>query len=116
METGGSPARRIARAASSLKLFVIEFSGGGALVLEALGDAGSAHISMAEVAEAPDVSEAVCPVDWTWITGSLLVSFAESQGQVRLVLEPAGPLVVSALTWQGAPFLSFQPYKNPRGA
>ena len=43
----------------------------------------------------------------------LLLDARLDAGQLRLHLEPAGPLTVSAAVWQGSPFLAFQPYRAP---
>ena len=61
----------------------------------------------------PQLEDAVCTVDWSWIVGSTVRAASLAEGRLRIELEPAGPLTVSAALWQGAPFLAFQPYRAP---
>ncbi|HEY9869282.1 MAG TPA: hypothetical protein V6D08_08960 [Candidatus Obscuribacterales bacterium] len=108
--------KTIDRADSSLTLLVIRFDDGSGLLLEAVGDATDPEISWA-VKPAhllPEAKDAVCAVDWGWIAGAKIEQVSGSKGSVRFQLDPAGPLTVSALVWQGAPFLAFQPFKQPR--
>lgn len=108
--------RRIAAADSSLTCFAVKFEDGSAVLFEALGDAGDCFVGARVMgsSELPVVSEAVCSVDWGWIGGSAIDSTAFSGNQVSLTLSPAGPLSVSALLWQGKPFLAFHPFRPAR--
>ena len=63
--------------------------------------------------DAVQKGDAVCAVDWGWIVGSTIAAASLADGTLRLTLDPAGPLTVSAATWQGAPLLAFQPYREP---
>lgn len=108
--------KTIERADSSLTLLVIRFDDGSGLLLEATGDATGPEISWA-VKPAhllPEAKDAVCAVDWGWIAGARVDQVSGSKGSVRIQLDPAGPLTISALVWQGAPFLAFQPFKRSR--
>jgi hypothetical protein len=108
--------KTIERADSSLTLLVIRFDDGSGLLLEATGDATDPEISWA-IKPAhlhPEAKDAVCAVDWGWIAGATIVEVSGSRNSVRFQLNPAGPLTVSVLNWQGAPFLAFQPFKQSR--
>jgi hypothetical protein len=108
--------KEIRRADSELTSFSIRFADGTGLLLKAAGDAANPQISVIPVAaEAlPGVTDAVCAVDWGWISGSTITRATASEGLVKFQLEPAGPLAVSALVYQGAPFLAFQPFRPAR--
>ncbi len=102
---------------SSLTKFALRFDDATALLIEASGDPEAPGVSLSLVAESelPPLSEAVCSVDWHWIAGSRIEHARLGPGRLTLTLSPAGPLDVSALVWQGAPFLAFQPYKPAAG-
>ena len=108
--------KEIQRADSELTSFVIRFADGTGLLLTAIGDAANPQISMTsiEAGALPDTKDAVCAVDWGWISGSMITRATASEGLVKFQLDPAGPLSVSALVYQGAPFLAFQPFKPAR--
>jgi hypothetical protein len=123
METSEGPAaraalaslvgRRVASASSDLTRFAVALDDGRGLLAVAVGDAAAQHVALTVgPADAlPALQEAVCTVDWSWIVGATLEAATLAEGQLRFALEPAGPLAVSALLWQGAPFLAFQPYR-----
>jgi len=108
----------IQSAQSSLDTFVISFHDGRGLILEARLPDIDATISSAD--KLPHLSEAVCSVDWSWIYGSKIVkvecvhSVHVEAMAVRLILDPVGPININVASWQGKPFLSFMPYKDPR--
>ena len=102
--------KKIVRATSSLKNFSIEFEGEQGLQMDAIdGPKISAKIVPAN--ELPIPTEAVCSVDWSWIYNSSLKAVASDAAVLRLQLDAAGPLTVTAGNWQGSAFLGFQPYK-----
>ncbi len=105
--------REIQSCESELTSFAIRFADGTGLLMTAAGDATSPQVSVSIVPSdsLPTTKDAVCSVDWGWIAGSTVTKAAASTGSVKLQLDPAGPLSVSALVYQGAPFLAFQPYK-----
>jgi hypothetical protein len=106
--------QRVKQATSSLESMSIEFDGGkGLLLLGADGASGQAALSIRqmEAEHLPRQADAVCSVDWSWIQGSALTRATVNDGNLKLELDPAGPLTVSVQLWQGKPFLAFQPYK-----
>jgi hypothetical protein len=105
--------RRVAEASSSLTQFAVALDDGAGLLAEAQasGDLPAVSITMPPSSALPPLAEAVCAVDWSWIAGSTVRGATLEQGQLRLMLDPAGPLTLSAALWQGAPFLAFQPYR-----
>ncbi len=106
---------KIVRASSSLHQFAIELSGNRCLILDAAtGEFGpSIEPLVADAAKFPSSGDAVCAVDWSWISGGELAAITAGSDQVRLTLSPQGPITVSVAVWQGKPFLSFMPYKPP---
>jgi hypothetical protein len=102
--------KKITRATSSLKNFSIELAGESGLQMDAV-DGPRILARVVDNSALPVPTEAVCAVDWSWIYSSELKSIAVVGPAVRLQLDPAGSLVVTAGTWQGAAFLGFQPYK-----
>ena len=103
----------ISQADSSLRNFSIRLGDGRGIILEAVDDDGEPSIeaSLVSAEELPDVKEAVCSVDWSWIYGSKVSKLTLSSKMVRIYLEPVGPLTISVAVWQSSPFLSFQPFK-----
>jgi hypothetical protein len=107
--------RRIAQAASSLDQFALAFDDGSGLLARAVdGAAPRVAVEARPAAALPALAEAVCAVDWSWIVGARVQEARLVEGQLRLQLEPGGPLTVSAALWQGSPFLAFQPYRPPQ--
>lgn len=106
---------KVVRAVSSLHQFAIEFSGEKCLILDAVSEGSSPAIS-AQVtgsAQFPQSGDAVCAVDWSWISGGELTKVDSRTDQIKLDLSPQGMITVSVAVWQGKPFLSFMPYKSP---
>jgi hypothetical protein len=108
--------RRVEGATSSLTYFAVTLDGGQGLLAEARagGEAPTVTVAAVPAAALPTLGDAVCAVDWSWIVGSTIRGGTLGEGRLRLELDPAGPLTVSAATWQNAPFLAFQPYKAPQ--
>jgi hypothetical protein len=107
--------RRIQAATSSLTYFAVTLDGEQGLLAEAHagGEAPTVTVVAVSADALPTLGEAVCAVDWSWIVGATIRGGTLADGRLRLDLDPAGPLTVSAATWQDAPFLAFQPYKPP---
>lgn len=105
---------KIISACSSLQNFSIQFEKGVGLRLDANAEDGQPRIelSIVDAELLPKSTDAVCSVDWRWIYDSVPVQIAVGAAAVKFSLAPVGPLVVSAGSWQGKPFLSFQPYKG----
>jgi hypothetical protein len=104
---------KLEAASSSLKNFAIKLPDGRGISIEARDVDGDPEISVSLVkaSELPKLNEAVCSVDWSWIVGSTVSDITVSAKMVRFSFDPAGPLNVSVGTWQGSPFLSFQPFR-----
>ena len=104
---------KVKRANSSLRNFAIELEDGRGISIEAVEDEGepliTANIIQAE--SLPSLNEAVCSVDWSWIYANQIKQILVSSKMVRFQLHNVGPLNVSVGTWQGSPFLSFQPFR-----
>ncbi len=107
---------KVLRANSTLNQFAIEFSGDQCLFLDVKTASGEASIepSLTEAARFPNDGDAVCKVDWSWISGGELLEIKPGIDQFKLILAPQGTITVSAGIWQGKPFLSFMPYKAPQ--
>jgi hypothetical protein len=108
--------RRIVSASSSLTQFAVALDDGQGLLAEAGqgADGPTVVVTPVPASALPALEEAVCAVDWGWIVGATVRGVALEGGRLRLDLDPAGPLTVSAALWQGAPFLAFQPYRPAR--
>lgn len=104
--------KRVISASSSLKNFSIELDGGVGLRLDAAPGPLLA-VEIVASADLPKQTEAVCSVDWSWIYQATIKNLTVSSNVLKLELDPVGPITISAGTWQGSPFLSFQPYKAP---
>ncbi len=100
-------------AESSLNTLAIGLDDGQVILISAIEDDGEpiANVALVEQSKVPQLNEAVCRVDWSWIVASKVLSLAVEENKVRLQLNPAGLLTVTAAVWQGKPFLGFQPYK-----
>ncbi len=107
--------RRIEGATSSLTYFAVQLDQGKGLLAEAHGDENPPVVAVTAPPgqSLPTLGDAVCAVDWSWIVGSTIRAATLADDRLRLDLDPAGPLTVSAATWQDSPFLAFQPYKAP---
>lgn len=108
--------RRIVSASSSLTQFAVALDDGQGLLAEARrgADGPTVVVTPVPASALPALEEAVCAVDWGWIVGATVCDATLEGGRLRLDLDPAGPLTVSAALWQGAPFLAFQPYRPAR--
>ena len=104
---------KIDKAASSLNKFSINLNDGRGLLLEAgeNNDGFLINFNLVDGASLPQLSEAVCTVDWTWIENSTVESVKSSNNSIEFKLSPAGPLVIGLGAWEGKPFLSFRPYR-----
>lgn len=104
--------KRVESATSSLTSFAIKFDDNSGVIFDAQDSSNpTVGARLATAAELPELAEAVCSVDWSWISGSKVANAEAPGSSVRLTLDAAGPLVVGAALWEGKPFLSFQPYK-----
>jgi|SRR5215470_7897844 len=106
---------QIRAAKSSLTCFAVAVGETGGLLVEAAGDSQAPRVSitLCQAQALPQLSEAVCTVDWSWIVGSTIRAVWLTSSQIHLDLDPVGPLDVSALVWNRAPFLAFRPFQNP---
>lgn len=52
-----------------------------------------------------------CAVDWTFLAGRTVVSASSSLDSLTLTFGDGTTLEVRALSWQGKPFLAFEPYR-----
>ena len=105
---------KVERASSSLKMFAVQLDGANSILLEAVDDEGDFRIDMklvSDKSELPLLEEAVCTVDWSWIENSKIDEILCEESQVKLMLNPAGPLVIGLGAWEGKPFLSFRPFR-----
>jgi len=106
----------VVRATSSLRNFAIELSDGNGVSMEAVDDEGSPAIviRMLSAKALPQLNEAVCSVDWSWIYGLTIKQVSVSEKLIRFQIDSIGPLNISVGTWQGSPFLSFQPFRSAK--
>jgi hypothetical protein len=107
--------RKIQSASSSLQCFTIVLDDGSGLVVSAVDSAEPLDARIVSAAELPSHNEAVCSVDWGWITGSSVKTGQLTADRLALQLDPAGPLNILTGMWQGSPYLAFQPYKPKSG-
>jgi hypothetical protein len=109
----GLRGERVAAASSSLTEFAVAFASGRGLLATADRDGTAVLVraTLRPAAALPRLAEAVCAVDWGWIVGSTVRAIHLDGSQLRLDLDPAGPLSVSTALWQDNPFLAFQPYR-----
>lgn len=105
--------QKIKHAVSSLENLSLEFEGGHGILVSAQSAENKPAILVEQMAadKLPRQPDAVCSVDWSWISQSTLAAGTVKEGVLRLDLNPAGPVTVSVQFWQGKPFLAFQPYK-----
>lgn len=109
--------KQIKFAASSLHSFAIELSDSSVLKVSAVLSDGYPEIqtSVSGPGSMPQLADAVCSVDWSWICGSVIESVESTSDRLKFRLNSAGPLTVGVGIWQGSPFLSFQPFRPPKG-
>lgn len=106
--------KEVKSAASNLTGFAVKFADGTGLLLEATGTPESAEIAtrMMPADELPDIGDAICKVEWSWIVSSKIESIQSVKGSFKFNFAPAGPLTVQSQNWQGKLFLSFMPYQG----
>jgi hypothetical protein len=109
----------IRSAHSSLDSFALEFDNDRVLLARAVltdGDESEPAIELSMVSSdsISQLADAVCAVDWSWLSGSKVESVDSVRARLTLRLNPVGPLHVSVAMWQGAPFLAFQPFRPPK--
>lgn len=104
---------KVVAAFSSLTSFSCELDNQQGVLIEAVDVSGSptVNVKVVKAGEIPREMDAVCRVDWTWIYGTAVKRIATTSGAVKFELSEVGPLTISAGTWQGKPFLSFQPFR-----
>ncbi len=104
----------IASAASSLTQFAIKFEDGTGLLCEVSDGAQNSDIitRLMPADELPEIGDAICKVEWAWISSSKVESITKVSGNIEFQLSPAGKLNVLAQLWKGSPFLAFMPYKG----
>lgn len=107
---------KVLRASSTLNQLAVELSGNKCLFLDVqmTPEGPSIEPSIVDAGNFPCDGDAVCKVDWSWISGGELTAIKPGVDQYKLILSPQGPITISAGVWQGKPFLSFMPYKAPR--
>lgn len=103
----------IEKASSSLNMFAIAFTDGRGLMLKANQDEEDFVIDseLTTKEKLPELAEAVCTVDWTWIENTTINTVKAKDNLVEFKLNPVGPLVIGLGAWEGKPFLSFQPFR-----
>lgn len=108
--------RKVKRAASSLTAFAVELDENTGLLFEAVDDSGTTGVtvSLIDAGDLPKLHEAVCSVDWSWITNSTVAEIVPGSPAAKFKLEPTGVITVGSGMWQGKPFLSFQPFRPAR--
>ncbi len=102
---------KIISAQSSLDSFCISLDKGVGFLLTPNNANGNIETKIVNTDELPQLNEAVCAVDWSWICGSQITSVKISSNQVAFQLSPAGPLKIGTGSWQNKPYLFFDPYK-----
>jgi hypothetical protein len=103
--------KEVLSARSSLTSFCVSLEGGVGLLIEAGESEPGLKITVANECDLPKHEDAVCKVDWQWISKSKIEAMAATPFSARLKLTPAGPLTISVQLWQGKPFLAFQPFR-----
>lgn len=103
--------QKIISAQSSLDSFCISLDKGSGLLLTPNKASGHIETKVVDANELPQLNEAVCAVDWSWICGSQITSLKITSNQVAFQLSPAGPLKIGTGSWQNKPYLFFDPYK-----
>lgn len=53
-----------------------------------------------------------CAVDWSWLAGRTVVSASSNLDTLTLTFSDGTQFQVRALSWQGKPFLAFDPYRG----
>jgi hypothetical protein len=69
------------------------------------------HDEIARVDE--EIDDAGCTVDWRWLNGLQIESATSDLQHWRVRFTNGQTLKIQAATYQGKPFLAFDPYKPP---
>lgn len=54
-----------------------------------------------------------CAVDWSWIEGRQIASVRSNLTDLVITFTDGQTLRITAQTWQGSPWLSFTPWRDP---
>ena len=54
-----------------------------------------------------------CTVDWSWLQGQQIASVRNGLDTLIFTFAGGQTLEVRSLLWQGKPFLSFSPHRDP---
>lgn len=104
--------KKIENASSALTSFAVKFDDETGVIFDAVQPASpTVAAKTVDASELPNLEEAVCSVDWSWICGSTVREAVGAGPGVRLILDSAGPLSIGTALWEGKPFLSFQPFR-----
>lgn len=104
--------KRIEQASSELTVFAVKFDDQTGVIFDAIEPVSpTVGARLVDASELPNLAEAVCSVDWTWIYGCSIDDATPGSSFVRLKLSSVGPLTIGTGLWEGKPFLSFQPFR-----
>ncbi|MDZ4836886.1 MAG: hypothetical protein SGJ27_24150 [Candidatus Melainabacteria bacterium] len=104
--------KKVEQASSELTVFAIKFNDGTGVIFDAVEPSSpTVAARIVEASELPNLAEAVCSVDWSWICGCAIEEATPGSSFVRLKFSTAGPLTIGTGLWEGKPFLSFQPFR-----
>ncbi|MBX9666477.1 MAG: hypothetical protein K2X93_02615 [Candidatus Obscuribacterales bacterium] len=104
--------KKVTEASSSLTGFAIKFDDLTGVMFDAVQPTSPfVAAKVVDASQLPRLEEAVCTVDWTWISGATIEDAKDAGASVKLQFNPVGPLTIGSALWEGKPFLSFQPYK-----
>lgn len=104
--------KKVQQAASELTVFAVKFDDESGVIFDAIQPASpTVAARVVDASELPNLAEAVCSVDWSWIYGCTIEEANAGSSFVRLKLSSAGPLTIGTGLWEGKPFLSFQPFR-----
>lgn len=56
-----------------------------------------------------------CTVDWSWIAGQEIESATSDLQHMKIRFKGGQTLTIQAASYQGRPFLAFDPWKSPTG-
>lgn len=54
-----------------------------------------------------------CAVDWTWLVGQEIAEVRSSLDTITFTFENGRTFTVTARLWKGAPFVAFDPWRDP---
>lgn len=63
--------------------------------------------------DAPADEDSGCTVDWSWLRGYEIESATSDLQHLRLRFTNGQTLTIQAASYQGKPFLAFDPWKPP---